>query len=47
MQFLTKKEFIRMFICAKEEIEGKEEEINKINVFPVFDQDTGRICLKH
>ncbi len=46
MQFLTKNEFIRMFICAKEEIESKKEEINKINVFPVPDQDTGKNLLE-
>jgi len=46
MQFLTKNEFIRMFIYAKEEIESKKEEINKINVFPVPDQDTGRNLLE-
>ena len=46
MQFLTKNEFIRMFVFAKDEIERKKEEINKINIFPVPDQDTGKNLLE-
>jgi DegV family protein with EDD domain len=41
MEYLTQNELKRMFLKSYERIEEKKEEINKINVFPVPDQDTG------
>jgi DegV family protein with EDD domain len=41
MEYLTQNELKRMFLLSYERIEEKKEEINKINVFPVPDQDTG------
>lgn len=41
MRYLTKKELRKMMLSAYERIERDKEEINKINVFPVPDQDTG------
>jgi DegV family protein with EDD domain len=41
MEYLTQNELKRMFLLSYERIEKNKEEINKINVFPVPDQDTG------
>lgn len=41
MQYLTPKEFKKMMLLSYERVEREKEEINKINVFPVPDQDTG------
>jgi dihydroxyacetone kinase-like predicted kinase len=41
MEYITQNELKRMFLLSYERIEEKKEEINKINVFPVPDQDTG------
>jgi len=41
MEFLTQKELQKMMLRSYEKIEQNKEEINKINVFPVPDQDTG------
>ena len=41
MQYLTQEELKRMMLLSYKRIEEKKEEINKINVFPVPDQDTG------
>jgi DegV family protein with EDD domain len=41
MEYLTQNELKRMILLSYERIEEKKEEINKINVFPVPDQDTG------
>lgn len=41
MEFLTQKELQKMMLYSYEKIEAEKEEINKINVFPVPDQDTG------
>jgi len=41
MQNLTHKDFEKMFLLAFQRVSEREEEINKINVFPVPDQDTG------
>jgi hypothetical protein len=41
MKFLTQKELKEMFIKSWQRVEEKKEEINKINVFPVPDMDTG------
>lgn len=41
MRFLTQKEFKKMILKSWERIEENKEEINKINVFPVPDMDTG------
>jgi len=41
MRFLTQKELREMFVKSWQMIEEKKEEINKINVFPVPDMDTG------
>jgi len=41
MEYLTQNELKRMFLLSFERIEEKKDEINKINVFPVPDQDTG------
>jgi DegV family protein with EDD domain len=41
MEYLTQNELKRMLLLSYERIEKNKEEINKINVFPVPDQDTG------
>ena len=41
MNYVTLEELKRMMIFSYERIEREKEEINKINVFPVPDQDTG------
>ena len=41
MEHLTQKEFKKMIFSSYEKIEREKEQINKINVFPVPDQDTG------
>ena len=41
MEHLTQNELKRMFLFSYERIEREKEQINKINVFPVPDQDTG------
>jgi DegV family protein with EDD domain len=41
MDYLTQNELKKMLLLSYERIEEKKEEINKINVFPVPDQDTG------
>ena len=46
MQYLTQKELKEMMFLSRERVEAKKEEINKINVFPVPDQDTGNNMVK-
>lgn len=41
MEYLSHKNLKQMFLASWERIEKEKEEINKINVFPVPDQDTG------
>jgi len=41
MEYLTQKDLQKMILSSCEKIEKEKEEINKINVFPVPDQDTG------
>lgn len=41
MQYITQKELKEMMLLSFERIDQRKEEINKINVFPVPDQDTG------
>lgn len=41
MDTLTEKELRKMILLSCERVEEQKEEINKINVFPVPDQDTG------
>lgn len=41
MQYLTQKELKAMILKSCENVERDKEKINKINVFPVPDQDTG------
>jgi len=41
MQNLTQNDFKEMMILSHKRIEKEKEQINKINVFPVPDQDTG------
>lgn len=41
MEYLTQKEFKKMALLSYQKIDRQKEEINKINVFPVPDQDTG------
>ena len=41
MEYLTQGELKKMMLLSYQKIEEKKEEINKINVFPVPDQDTG------
>ncbi|MDD3918667.1 MAG: DAK2 domain-containing protein, partial [Candidatus Pacebacteria bacterium] len=41
MEELTHKQMQKMILFSCERINGDKEEINKINVFPVPDQDTG------
>lgn len=46
MQYLTQKELKEMMLLSHERIEREKEEINKINIFPVPDQDTGNNLTK-
>jgi len=46
MQYLTQKELKEMMLRSYQRIEEKKEEINKINIFPVPDQDTGSNMVK-
>ncbi len=46
MQNLTQNDFKKMMLLSYERIEKEKEEINKINVFPVPDQDTGNNVAK-
>jgi len=41
MEFLTQEELKKMMLLSWKKIEEQKEQINKINVFPVPDQDTG------
>jgi DegV family protein with EDD domain len=41
MEYLTQNELKKMLLLSYERIEREKEEINKINIFPVPDQDTG------
>ena len=41
MEELTSKQLQKMILFSCERVEKDKEEINKINVFPVPDQDTG------
>ena len=41
MEHFTQKELQKMILSSCDKIEKEKEEINKINVFPVPDQDTG------
>jgi len=41
MEFLTQEELKKMMLLSYQKIEANKEQINKINVFPVPDQDTG------
>ncbi len=41
MEFLTQEELKKMMLLSWEKIEENKEQINKINVFPVPDMDTG------
>lgn len=41
MEYLTQEELKKMMLLSYQKIEEHKEEINKINVFPVPDQDTG------
>ena len=46
MELLTQEELKRMMLLSAKRIEEHKEEINKINVFPVPDQDTGNNMAK-
>jgi DegV family protein with EDD domain len=46
MELLTQKELKEMMLLSAKKIEEHKEEINKINVFPVPDQDTGNNMAK-
>ncbi len=46
MDYLTHKELREMMLLSYKRVEEKKEEINKINVFPVPDQDTGNNVAK-
>ncbi|MFQ6049537.1 MAG: DegV family protein [Candidatus Paceibacterales bacterium] len=46
MLYLTQKELKEMMLLSYERIEKEKEEINKINIFPVPDQDTGNNMAK-
>lgn len=46
MQYLSQKELREMLLRSYERIEVEKENINKINVFPVPDQDTGNNMAK-
>ena len=41
MEYLTQEELKKMLLLSYKKIEENKEQINKINVFPVPDQDTG------
>ena len=41
MEYLSQAEFKKMLLLSHERVEKNKEQINKINVFPVPDQDTG------
>jgi len=41
MEYLTHEQLKKMFVLSWEKVEKQKEQINKINVFPVPDQDTG------
>jgi len=41
MEYLTHEELKKMMLLSYQKIEANKEQINKINVFPVPDQDTG------
>jgi len=41
MKYLTQEELKKMFLLSYKKIEENKEQINKINVFPIPDQDTG------
>jgi len=46
MEYLTQEELKKMILLSYQKIEENKEEINKINVFPVPDQDTGNNMAK-
>jgi len=46
MELLTQEELKRMMLLSAKRIEEHKEEINKINIFPVPDQDTGNNMAK-
>lgn len=46
MKHLTQKELKEMMILSYQQVEREKDEINKINVFPVPDQDTGNNLAK-
>jgi len=46
MEYLTQKELKKMMLLAFQRIEKNKEQINKINIFPVPDQDTGNNMAK-
>lgn len=46
MKYLTQKEFKQMMISSYREVRRQKGEINKINIFPVPDRDTGNNLLK-
>jgi len=46
MEYLTQNELKRIMLLSCEKIEENREQINKINVFPVPDQDTGNNLVK-
>jgi len=41
MEKITHQELQKMFIFSAQRLEKDKEQVNKINVFPVPDQDTG------
>ncbi len=46
MEYLTHEQLKKMFFLSWEKVEKNKEQINKINVFPVPDQDTGNNMAK-
>ena len=46
MEYLTQEEFKKIILLSYKKIEENKEQINKINVFPVPDQDTGNNIAK-
>ena len=46
MEFLTQEELKKIMLLSYKKIEENKEQINKINVFPVPDQDTGNNMAK-
>jgi uncharacterized protein len=46
MEYIGVRELYQMFLLSFKKIEKEKEEINKINLFPVPDQDTGTNLLK-